>query len=128
MHISRNSLFGSVLVLALLFLAPPLQANDGSNIYSSGLDTCGKWNKQRGSSNINEVAAAYVMRAWILGYISGVDAYTSSDEPYYIRNVDTSAIEQWIDGYCKDNPLDELWQAADQLLTKLATRKQANKP
>lgn len=128
MRLSKISSFSSIPALGLLLLALPLQADDGSKIYSSGLDTCGKWNKQRGSSDVNEMAAAYVMRAWILGYVSGVDAYTSPDEPYYIRNVDTSAIEQWIDGYCKDSPLDELWKAADQLLINLATKKQEGQP
>lgn len=111
------------LTMTVALLSPTSHANDGSNLYSSGADSCGKWTRQSNSDDPNLKPAVWVMRAWIYGYISGVDAYISQEEPFYIKNTDTQAITQWMDSYCEENPLKIIADAADKLLLELVVHK-----
>src|SRR4030088_1316758 len=73
--------------------------------------SCGAWTKKERSN--------YTSRAWILGYLSGVN---TSSGPDFLERVDAAAIFAWIDNYCQKNPLDDIADAVHRLQLVLMLR------
>ena len=57
----------------------------------------------------------------MLGYVSGVNA-GQQDSPDFLVDVDGPAILAWIDGYCPQPPLENLFTASNSLFYELMMR------
>ena len=67
-------------------------------VLGQGNIKCESWLERRG--NAAEAAAA---TAWLLGYITAFNHYLTA----------------WIDGYCRDNPSNDLYQASTAIVQAL---------
>ena len=94
---------------------------------------CGDWTRarlseQRGNNNVGDLIHRYQMFAWVTGYLSGANEISQGPDFLTERTgTSTSAIEGWIDNYCKANPLDSMAIAAAALKTDLQTRSRVEK-
>lgn len=79
----------------------------GAGVTSFGDYDCGEWFTKRN-----------VAKAWLLGYLSGINAMAADEKKRYDPLSNLNSADQaylWIDNYCKANPLKQL-NAAGQLL------------
>jgi hypothetical protein len=90
-------------------------AADDTTIFSLGGSACGDWTRSiRGSP----VAAAQV-RAWMLGYLSGL-ASSGALPPNILDKTSPTAALAWIDNYCGTHPLEGMGGAGTLLMLKIA--------
>jgi len=104
------------LVLTLLILASNAYARDTYTVYGPGNDSCGKWLDAR-AKEPNYSAFVQVYSAWVLGYVTAYGNYGPD-----LKRTDASAIDAWVDNYCRQNPLDNLNTAAKNLVEALKTK------
>jgi hypothetical protein len=76
---------------------------------------CGRWTQ----AHTHRDDRSWAMRSWVLGYLSGVNNASPDLVPG-----DAGAILDWIDNYCRSNPLDPIVDAADALVIELRSREQ----
>jgi hypothetical protein len=84
-------------------------------VWGAGTVSCGEWTKNRSPSELEPAAQ---MSNWLLGFITGYNAYRS-ETPDIASTTDMAGLEGWIDNYCLHHPLDPLFQAAGALLVEL---------
>ena len=80
-----------------------------------GTISCGDWVQARQQGGLPKDVYSF----WVLGFLSGSVIQTNQD---VLREVNSNAIEIWIDNYCQKNPLDQLAKAADALFEELKAR------
>lgn len=78
-------------------------------IYGVGNSSCGTWTKHSKEQGSNHAFSA----SWIQGYITAVQINTK------LKEVDSSALIEFINNYCKKNPLERIESAALDLTIKL---------
>lgn len=86
----------------------------GQTTTSFGGVDCGKWTAATGPTKV-----AY--ETWLAGYMSGLNAaltvFTKVD---VLKQVDSSEqISQWVSNYCRNNPLERVPSAAQELFAEL---------
>ena len=72
---------------------------------------CGQWFVKGG-----------VAKAWLLGYLSGINAMVANENNNYDPLAKLGSAEQaflWVDNYCKANPLKNLYAAGSELYFEL---------
>jgi hypothetical protein len=77
-----------------------------------GLSSCGEYLDARKKNEIG----ANIIRAWVLGYLSGYNLY--SNQPR-ISIPDGPTIFAYFDKYCVENPLQYITTGAGQLIGEL---------
>jgi hypothetical protein len=93
-------------------IAPAKAANSRAIIMGIGVsDSCGTWAQNRKS---NQWPAEGV---WIMGFVSG--ASDVLDQPL-LQDLDPGAVFDWVDNYCRANPLVQLGQAAEAFAAERA--------
>jgi hypothetical protein len=97
-----------VLLLAAISGAP---AQAGA-IVGNGTRSCGEWTAAHRTTD----ALSLTDDAWLSGYLSAYSAGSGIDLP------DNGGRTAWVSNYCRDHPLDEIYQAADQLMLELKRR------
>jgi hypothetical protein len=60
--------------------------------------------------------------SWLMGYISGFNR-AKQGMGDYSNGVATDGLVQWIENYCKQNPLSSFGSAADAMLEELGKKK-----
>jgi hypothetical protein len=106
-----------VIVAALLAGTASAPASAQRTIIGHGLSSCGTWTQER-----REARGAIPTRAWILGYLSGVNALDGDADFLAPVAVDSPAIFGWIDNYCRSKPLDNVQDAVNGLMIELRSR------
>lgn len=101
-------------LLAMLLLTSGHAAN---SILGGGLASCAGYMAENES-------ARDMRAAWVLGYLSGLNAGSKVDS---LRHTDFPSIHAALDLYCKQNPLDQLFDAADAVYAKLAAKTKGRK-
>ena len=88
-----------------------------------GMSDCGQWFSDTQVQKQNN-------RAWVLGWLSGVNNQINIDSPKgqtppdYLAQLNSAAQAYlFVDNYCRANPLETLGAAADQLMADLITKK-----
>ena len=108
------------LVLAML-LVGCVSAHGEITIYGAGAESCAKWSQTREESD----ARGFVL--WVLGWLSGAGYYDvariySYNKSGELVQTDSEAIAVWVDDYCRENPRDQVSDAAKALVKELAQR------
>ena len=86
------------------------------SIYGTDLRRCcGKW-----ISEDDDNASHFAYEAWLFGYLSGVAYAVNKD---ILKDTDRPSIELWMDNYCKANPLNKVYQGANDLYFELVKQK-----
>jgi hypothetical protein len=78
--------------------------------YGAGAGGCGEWSM--GTSDI-----AY--SAWVLGYVSAVNAWASGLPADITRSMPNQSVLLWAKNWCRSHPLDKVADAADALIREL---------
>jgi len=104
-----------ILAGVLCFVIGGAVAN-GFTTYGHGVSSCGYWVSNRTAVNSDDDGwPSRVNRAWVVGFVSGA-GYTS---PSDLVEVDSSAINAYMDRYCAAHPLDRISVAASRLVDEL---------
>jgi hypothetical protein len=100
------------LVVALQAHSPMMDAQVAYRSYGAGLSSC------RGWSNARQQPSAHLIHlSWVQGFVSGV-----ASDGRELPEMNFFEVQQWIDDYCQQNPLDTIARAATALVGELATR------
>jgi hypothetical protein len=80
-----------------------------SDVYILGAGTvsCGQWLEYRAERS------AEGEEQWVYGFLSGSKYYTDEAKT---RRIDAAAINAFVDGYCRNNPLHPVFLAAAALV------------
>ena len=81
-------------------------------VTTMGAYPCGKWVKDRS----NHDWAALADESKLAGYLSGIASASRKD---FLRNTDSDSLFLWVDNYCQENPLDNLYDAGNKLSREL---------
>lgn len=79
-------------------------------VYGSGGKSCGTWTNDKESDEVSHRWNTM----WLLGFVSG--SGWVEGETY---EADSSGMLGWVDNYCKENPLKEISDAAQNLVLEL---------
>ena len=63
-----------------------------------------------------------VYEHWLMGYISGFNS-AKRGKADFSNGVDPQGLIQWIENYCKENPLSSFGSAVDAILVELNKKK-----
>jgi hypothetical protein len=103
-----------VIVISMVLLTNQASAK---YIHGPGAGTsCGKWLEERQKRGVGDVQ----LQGWVLGYLSGANVNQQGTD--FLVAVDAAAISAWLDNYCRQHPLEMLWEASDSLILDLAKR------
>ena len=104
--------------LAAILLLASLQLAHAGGIKGAGATSCGSWVEDRKMNN------HFAQLNWVLGFISGYNqfAYSGSAPNGIFGNADPNAIAGWLDNYCRENPLDTVYEGSVQLVKELQQR------
>lgn len=76
-----------------------------ANTYlGSGATSCGEWINEQDNIILHKSR-----RLWVLGYLSGLNALSSVD---FLKGFEAEGISAAIDKYCRENPLNDVADAA----------------
>ena len=89
-------------------------------IAGAGTGTCGTWTKERQEKLVGHYAQT---SGWVIGYLRGYfdgrgliqDSGKQKDPMQQLGNGPGDAIEAWLDKYCRENPLEQIFMAAYRL-------------
>jgi hypothetical protein len=102
----KNKLF-LILMLNCCFCLPAF-----SQVTNIGNSDCGEW---VATSKTNPA-----MRAWLLGFMSGVNAGLSNPKNDRLSKINSAAqIFLWMDNYCAKNPLKSVHEGGNELFREL---------
>jgi hypothetical protein len=78
-------------------------------VMGAGMVSCGEWllrSAENQSGNGRDICSAYQAKAWIDGFLSGLNIASPAGSPDFLRSKpNDSALTAWMDNYCKSNPL-----------------------
>jgi hypothetical protein len=116
---SRINQIAILVSLALLAL-PCVGDSSGKKTMIFGYRTCEMWTKDR----IKNASGEYSLRktfddTWLLGFISGINAATSTYFDNPMGNVDSTIIFDWMDKYCAAHPDRDISDGGIELFNKL---------
>ena len=82
--------------------------------FGSGTTTCGSWTEAK-----EEPMKRVAFHEWINGYMTAYSLWVEGDGPGPVTNSEGSGNWAWMDNYCRDNPLDDVSDAAAQLINAI---------
>jgi|SRR5208337_1886546 len=91
------------------------QATAAEAVLGQGNISCHSWIESRGDNN----PLAATRTAWVLGFVTAFNQYVSKSEGDVSGGKDTEALMAKIDDYCKQHPLDNLYNASAALVDEL---------
>jgi len=90
---------GTVLAVVLVMALPAYAQRDRvvTTLGPGAGISCGQWLQSRNSRRDNP------MTVWALGFLSAVATYHGRN---ILDDLDVAGIQQWLDNYCRSNPLE----------------------
>lgn len=82
-----------------------------------GVKSCVRWMEERQIDG----AAAWQYQQWLLGYVSAYNRWIVTGKDVTAGQTATGLFN-WIDGYCRENPMTTFANATDALIEHLNTR------
>jgi hypothetical protein len=107
-----------VILLALVMATAPVASKHAIQVYGYPDTTCADWTRA-GARDANRGA----MEGWILGFVSGFNAFSPVTENI-APDTNSRGLIGWVDNYCAANPLDGLSTAGFRLVAELRHRAQ----
>jgi hypothetical protein len=114
-------------LLALVLALPAASATAESvRIFGSGNDTCGAYLKAHQPSRST---VGFSEDNWIMGYVAAFETseLNGSHHLAIAMDQDPDALVAWITNYCREHPLDPIYEASDSLVAELIARAQRKK-
>jgi hypothetical protein len=100
---------------AIFFGFSSSQVAAAEAVLGQGNISCHSWMESRGDDN----PLAATRTAWVLGFVTAFNQYVSKSEGDVSGGKDTEALMSKIDDYCKQHPLDNLYNASAALVHEL---------
>jgi hypothetical protein len=91
------------------------QVTAAAGVLGQGNISCDSWTESRAKDN----PLAATRTAWVLGFVTAFNQYTSKPEGDVSRGKDTEVLMARIDDHCKRHPLDNLYNASTALVDEL---------
>ncbi len=110
-NVSEIGRAGAALVAVILAGAIPTGAL-AYEVRGQGTMSCGEWLQDRQLKDPSEQDVIRGDESWVLGFITGVNAASSSDAG---NQSEAAGMFAWIDNYCRTHPLAQLVGATEQL-------------
>jgi hypothetical protein len=101
-----------MLAASAIALSAPLDSGAGARQAPS----CGEWVVNREKST----TLALGNSAWLLGYLSGIGVGSGKD---FLSGNDNASLYQWMDHYCRTNPLRDVGAGGNALAAELSGKK-----
>jgi hypothetical protein len=109
--------------LAMSFSAPQCaSASEGFAVAGPGGSTCGQYLE---SGEIQLLRQLHV--SWIQGFISGMNMARAKQGQELVELPDAPSIEAYMDKFCRDHPLDPMYQGAFDLSLEIEARWNASR-
>ena len=102
----------AVLVSLLVFSVSGYSYDENARYTAIGSVSCGKWVEYREANNSREE------QYWISGYLTAYNELTP-DVYNIMGNADGASIYLWMDKYCRENSLENLFSAIQVLTAEL---------
>ena len=111
-----------LLALALIAIACPASADDGSQIWIANSTDCGLWGKGR------DTHTAPIPESYLVGSLNGL-AFGTGVDFWHAKGIEISvdAAYLWMDKYCRDHPLEMMMTGAIQLFSERTGWKAENR-
>ncbi|MGJ4899444.1 hypothetical protein ACQR2B_31010 [Bradyrhizobium oligotrophicum] len=106
----------TIVVCATAFCTTWANVAGAAEVVGQGAQSCATWTKQL---RLSDSSLSYVNEAWVLGFLSGRNFYSSAA----ITIPEANAVSAWITNYCAANPVDTIAQAAAELANYLHDRR-----
>jgi hypothetical protein len=106
--------------LATVILVASCAPGSSQIVVGDGTQSCGSWSLERPPGGHGVSASGVAMFSWILGYLSGANVNQKGSD--FIRQTDSAGILAWMNNYCQKNPLNKIYQGADELKAELTSR------
>ena len=103
-----------LILMSLVFLMTTQVSATPKYFIGAGTVSCGAWLQARREHRATN------MQGWVLGFVSGANASRNSDD--FLVDPDGPGLLAWIDNYCPQHPLENLFTASDSLIFELITR------
>ena len=97
---------------SLLFVLTARIAAQEQAVLGQGNVSCSSWLENHRSDDVQRSART----AWILGYITAFNQYGSKSERDVTEGKSTEEMTAWIDNYCKQHPVDNVYRASAALV------------
>ena len=110
------AVFGGMALIAAAVASPQTSEADYM-VLGVGNDSCGKRTEMhavRGWDNAQD--------QWVMGYITAHNAVGTSKGNDIAAGTDFSGLRAWLNRWCSDNPLENIADAAAELVIELRTR------
>jgi hypothetical protein len=95
-------------------VAAPAQAadDDAPHVYGIGAYSCGVWLSDAKNNNTHQTNVH-----WAMGWLSAAGVYNPAVK---LRHTDFYAVSAYMDKYCRENPLNSVYEGAASLVQELA--------
>jgi hypothetical protein len=108
-------------VLAATFMFASYAPGSSQTVLGEGTQSCERWSFERPSGGGGVSADGVAMFSWVLGYLSGANGEQKRFD--FLRRTDSAGVLAWMNNYCEKNPLNKIYQGADELEAELRSRK-----
>ena len=109
----------------LLAIAMALHTSAASaaafHVFGAGVDSCGSYLNYRQIPDAEAVTMSTL--AWLEGYLTAYNKYAAKGGDVLAGKFDLGSLQDWLDGYCKANPSDDILTATKNFVDELKTRK-----
>ncbi len=116
MFLKGRLIFFFIFSILLLFISEAVAIDNKGNFLMRGIGSksgsCGSYVSE------TDVYRKWEFESWMLGYISGVNAYKKGKEDYS-KGLDAQGLVKWMDNYCQKNPLDSYGTGVEILLNEI---------
>lgn len=110
-------------LLVVALVNSTLAVGADKSITVLGPSSCMEWIEAKRAESVDSEpklkwVAVSMKRAWVLGYVSALNASHKSNKDL-LAAVNSTVVEAWVDKYCNENPKKRVYDAADKLLLEL---------
>lgn len=93
----------------------------------AGSQSCGKWLGFRKSGGDEERVTVMIITSWVQGFIFGAEASLGDDRTERAIQLipDSESIQAWVDKYCREHPIDQVFHGAVALHLEIVKKVQA---
>jgi len=118
----------SWILWALLVSAAMAADENGqyATLSASNESTCGTYLSARDEAHHGQYARQNMYKSWLMGFMTGYD-FGAPDTYDIAPSMDLEAMMNWVENYCRRNPLSSFATSAGALVTQLTPDRQTHK-
>lgn len=113
-------LLSALILASSLMIAPGAWASDSNGqfvVLAYGNHSCGKWLKSQAKGS----EEGRHQQSWIMGFVSAHNESTPGIANLF-EGIDTDGAFAWISKHCRENPLEDIYDASLKLVKYLSAQ------